>query len=203
MSTMQHITPGKSQRCHQASWVFRGASGDLSSACRNHRAFPPQYHTQNFLQRAHSQLCAGGVPGQLSQLEHPDSGGNTSTVTSQQTLPSPGSAQQHFGSHRDWVCSLSWENQALLFFPFNSNQGKRDVPAVRKESRRVHKGAHNEVLLSFMFQVSHELGHFIRIADEDLKLLRTVQFLAKLDSNCSGLLWAERLDLSLFEMLWE
>lgn len=66
----------------------------------------------------------------------------------------------------------------------NNNQGKRGVPVVREESRRAHEGAHSEVLLSFKFHMKF----FLRIADEDLKLLRTVQFLAKFDSNFSGLL---------------
>lgn len=83
---------------------------------------------------------------------------------------------------------LGKTSSVLLFFPLNNNQGKKDVPEVREESRRAHEGAYSKVLLSFMFQVSHEIGCFIRAADEDLKLLRTVQFLAKLDSNCSGLL---------------
>lgn len=198
MSTMQHITPGKSRRCHQASWVFIGASGDWSSACRNHRAFPPHYHTQNLLQRAHSWLCAGGVPGGASWSWRQHINSHLST-----NIPSIRLCCQLFGSHAHLVCSLCWEKQALFcfFFPLNNNQGKKDVPEVREESRRAHEGAYSEVLLSFMFQVSHEIGCFIRVADEDLKLLRTVQFLAKLDSNCSGLLWAERMDLSLFEML--
>lgn len=49
-----------------------------------------------------------------------------------------------------------------------------DAPVVREESRRIHEGAHNEVLLSVIFQVSHAIGHFIMIADENLKLQRTV-----------------------------
>lgn len=45
---------------------------------------------------------------------------------------------------------------------------------MREESKRIPEGAHDGVLLSFVFQVSHEIGSFIMIADENLKSQRTV-----------------------------
>lgn len=122
MSTMQHITPGKSRRCHQASWVFIGASGDWSSAWRNHRAFTPHYHTQNLLQRAHSWLCAGGVPGGASWSWRQHINSHLST-----NIPSIRLCCQLFGSHAHLVCSLCWEKQALFCFfsPWTTIKVKR------------------------------------------------------------------------------